>query len=83
MKLSEFVLNLRWLKTVSSTFQDVDYDGSIIIATLYQLMLQSWYKKTAQSLVNMLVLKVIPTCSPVIGQFFDTMIVASIDKEWL
>ena len=27
--------------------------------------------------------KIIPTCSPMIGQFFDTMIVASIDKEWL
>ena len=28
--------------------------------------------------------KTIPTCSPGIGQFFfDTMIVASIDKEWL
>ena len=28
------------------------------------------------------VTKIIPTCLPVIGQFFDTMIVASIDKEW-
>ena len=28
------------------------------------------------------VTKMIPTCAPVIGQFFDTMIVASIDKEW-
>ena len=28
------------------------------------------------------VTKIIPTCSPVIGQFCDTMIVASIDKEW-
>ena len=28
------------------------------------------------------VTKTIPTCSPVIGHFFDTMIVASIDKEW-
>ena len=28
------------------------------------------------------VMKIIPTCSPVIGQFFDTMIVASIDKDW-
>ena len=27
--------------------------------------------------------KIIPTCSPMIGQSFDTMIVASIDKEWL
>ena len=26
--------------------------------------------------------KIIPTCSPMIGQFFDTMIVAAIDKEW-
>ena len=31
------------LKTVSSTFQDVD--GSSYITTLYQLMLQSWYQK--------------------------------------
>ena len=29
------------------------------------------------------VTKIIPTCSPVIGEFFDTMIVASIDKERL
>ena len=28
------------------------------------------------------VTKIIPTCSPIIGQFFDTMIVASTDKEW-
>ena len=29
------------------------------------------------------VTKIIPTCSPMIGQCFDTMIVASSDKEWL
>jgi len=28
------------------------------------------------------VTKMISTYSPVIGQFFDTMIVASIEKEW-
>ena len=28
------------------------------------------------------VTKIIPTCLPMIGQFFDTMIVASTDKEW-
>ena len=33
--------------------------------------------------VTYCVAKIIPMCSPVIGQFFDTMIVASIDKEWL
>ena len=36
------------------------------------------------ALVTYCVTKIIPTCSPVIGQFFfDTIIVASIDKEWL
>ena len=27
--------------------------------------------------------KIIPTCSPMIGKFFDTMLVASTDKVWL
>ena len=35
------------------------------------------------AMVTYYVTKIIPTCSTVIGQFFDTMIVASIDKEWL
>ena len=35
------------------------------------------------AMVTFCVTKVIPTCSPMIGQYFDTMIVASIDKEWL
>ena len=35
------------------------------------------------AMVTYCVTKIIPTCSPLIGQFFDTMIVASIDKEWL
>jgi len=32
--------------------------------------------------VTYCVTKMIPTCSPVIKQYFDTMIVASSDKEW-
>ena len=35
------------------------------------------------SMVTYCVTKIMPTCSPVVGQFFDTMIVALIDKEWL
>ena len=27
--------------------------------------------------------KLTPTCSPMIGQFVDTMVVAFTDKEWL
>ena len=34
------------------------------------------------AMITYCVTKITPTCSPVIGQFFDTMIVASIDKEW-
>ena len=35
------------------------------------------------AMVTYFVTKIIPTCSPVIEQLFDTAIVASIDKEWL
>ena len=35
------------------------------------------------AMVTYNVTKIIPTCSPVIGQFFDIMIVASMDKERL
>ena len=35
------------------------------------------------AMVTHSVTKIIPTCSPVIGQVFDTMVVSSIDKEWL
>ena len=34
------------------------------------------------AMVTYCVTKIITTCSPVIGQFFDSMIVASTDKEW-
>ena len=35
------------------------------------------------AMVTYCVTKIIPTCSPMIGQFFDTMLVASIVKVWL
>ena len=34
------------------------------------------------AMVTYSVTKIIPTCSPMVGQFSDTMIVASTDKEW-
>ena len=34
------------------------------------------------AMVTYCVTKIIPTCSPMIGQLFDTMIVPSTDKEW-
>ena len=35
------------------------------------------------AMVTYYVMKRTTTCSPIIGQCFDTMIVASSDKEWL
>ena len=34
------------------------------------------------AMVTYNVTRIMPTYSPMIGQFFDTMIVASNDKEW-
>jgi len=34
------------------------------------------------AMVTYCVTKMMPTYSPLIGQFFDTMIVASSDNEW-
>ena len=35
------------------------------------------------AMVTYCVTKMVPTSPPMMGQFFDTMIVASSDKEWL
>ena len=35
------------------------------------------------AMVTYCVTKMVPTCLPMVGQFFDTMIVASSDKELL
>jgi len=47
-----------------------------------QLKLRVFLAGHSVAMVTYCVAKMIPTCSPVIGQFFDTMIVASSDKEW-
>ena len=47
-----------------------------------QLKLRVFLAGHIVAMVTYRVTKLIPTGSPVIGQFFDTMIVASIDKEW-
>ena len=35
------------------------------------------------AMVTYRVTKMVTTCSPMVGQFFDTMVVASSEKEWL
>ena len=46
-----------------------------------KLKLRVFLAGRSVAMVTYYVTKIIPTCSPVIGQCFDTMIVASIDKE--
>ena len=47
-----------------------------------KLKLRVFLADHSVSMVTYYVTKIIPTYSPMIGQFFDTMIVASTDKEW-
>jgi len=47
-----------------------------------KLKLRVFLAGHSDAMVTFCVTKMIPTCSPVIGLFFDTMIVASSDKEW-
>ena len=48
-----------------------------------KLILRVFPTGQSVAMVTYFVTKIISTCSPMIGQFFDTMVVASIDKEWL
>ena len=48
-----------------------------------KLKLRVFLASHSVAMVPYCVTKIIPTCSPVIGHSFDTMNVASIDKEWL
>ena len=47
-----------------------------------KLKLRVFLASQSVAMVTYCVTKMIPTCSPVIGQCFDTMIVASSDNEW-
>ena len=47
-----------------------------------KLKLRVFLASNTVAMVTYCVTKMIPTCSPVIGQFFNTRIVASIDEEW-
>ena len=48
-----------------------------------KLQLRVFLLSHAVAMVTYFVMEGTTTCSEIIGQFFDTMIVASSDKEWL
>ena len=45
-----------------------------------KLKLRVFLAGNSVAMVTFCATKIIPTCTPIIGQFFDTMIVASIDR---
>ena len=51
--------------------------------TPLKLQLRVFLLSHAVVMVTYFVMERTTTCSPIIGQFFDTTIVASSDKEWL
>ena len=57
------------------------YQNSIIREN-FTLPFLKYKRLNSVAMVTYSVTKIIPTCSPMIGQFFDTVIVASTDKEW-
>ena len=48
-----------------------------------KLLLRVFSAGHTVAMVTDYVIKRTTTCSPIVGQFFDTTIVASSDKEWL
>ena len=48
-----------------------------------KLKLRVFLADHSVAMVTYCVTKIIPSCLQMIEQFFDTMIVASVDKEWL
>jgi len=48
-----------------------------------KLSLRVFLASNTIAMVTYCVTKMVTTCSPTVGQLFDTMIVASSDKEWL
>ena len=49
---------------------------------LLKLKLRVFLASNTVAMVTYCVTKMVTTCLPMVGQFFDTMIVASSDKEW-
>ena len=46
------------------------------------LLLRVFLASNTVAMVTYSVTKMVTTCSPIVGKFFDTIIVASSDKEW-
>ena len=68
---------------LSKFYTKKKFHGAFLKYKRLKLKLRVFLAGHSVAMVTYYVTKIIPTCSPVIGQFFDTMIAVSIDKEWL
>ena len=58
------------------------FSSSFLSYRRLKLKLRVFLASDIVAMVTYCVTKIIPTCSPAIGQFFDTINAESIDKEW-
>ena len=66
---------------LSKFYNKKNFTGLFLKYKRLKLKLRVFLADRSVAMVTYNVTKIIPTCSSMIGQFFDTMIVASVDKE--
>ena len=71
-----------WAFSLGYFLKLIRTDLSFLKYNRLKLKLRVFLAGHSVAMVTYCVTKMIPTCSPVVGQFFDTMIVASNDNEW-
>ena len=70
------------LSCLSKFFNKKNFTVSFLKYKCLKLKFRLFLAGHSVAMVTYSVMKIIPMCSPMIGQFFDTIIVASVDKEW-
>ena len=70
------------LSCLSEFYNKKKFHRAVLKHKRLKLKLRVFLADHSVAMVTYCVAKIILTCSPVIGQFFDIMIVASIDKAW-
>ena len=71
------------LSCLSKFYNEKNFTVPFLKYKRLKLKLRVFLAGHSVAMVTYCVTTIIITCLPVIGQFFDTMIVTSIDKEWL
>ena len=68
---------------MSKFFKKKNFHRAIFEISALKAEIKGFLAGHSVAMVTYCVTKIIPTCSPVIGQLFDAMVIASSVKEWL